>query len=132
VNPDIYISPLTNDLDIVRGRLRLTQNDGEEVRQKVSITLNTFRGEWIFNINYGIPWLSNENNSLQLLDKTSKTILDYEIKRAIVNTTGVRSLYSYGSIYDPMSREVAVDLKVEIDTDNIITIDGIQASLGGL
>jgi len=130
-SPDIYIDPLTNDLAIERGRLRLTTNDGEVTRQRINITLNTFRGEWDFNINYGIPWLENANNTVQVLGKTSKNILDYEIKSAILNTEHVRSLVSYTSVVDPYERKATINFSADMEDETTITIENIQASIGG-
>jgi hypothetical protein len=94
---DIYLNPVTNDIDITNSRITLTNTRKDNTRQRLHITLNAFKGEWFRNINYGIPYLENDNNSVQLLEKNTKDLLDLEIRSAILNTDGIEELISYTS-----------------------------------
>ena len=86
---DIYIDPITNDIDLTNNTIRLTKSVEELTRQQVSITLNAFRGEWRFNIDFGVPYLANDNNQTQLLGAGDNTnLLDLAIKDAILSNEG--------------------------------------------
>lgn len=94
---DFYLNPLTGDLDITGGRMSITKQVEELARQKLHITLKTFKGEYFANRLFGIPYLANDNNPVQLLEKNTKDLLDLEIKSAILDTEGVTEILSYSS-----------------------------------
>lgn len=119
---DIYLDPVTNDLDLTGNTLRLTKTVQENTRQRVLITLNTNKGEWPFNISFGIPWLKNENNNTQLLGKTSKNIIDSAIKKAILTRQGIVSIEQYSSTLDKVTRRMTVNFKALTETGDIITV----------
>ncbi len=95
---DFYLNPLTGDLDLTGGRMRITKRIEELARQKLHITLKTFRGEYFANRLFGIPYLENDHNPIQLLEKNTKDLLDLELKSAILNTEGITEILSYSSI----------------------------------
>ena len=97
---DIHIDPLTQDIELTNSQLFSITEKEVSTRQRLDITLNAFRGEWNFNINFGIPYLKNANNSVQLLEKGNEDILDLEIKSAILNTEGIVGIESYQSVLD--------------------------------
>lgn len=113
-----YIDPETHDLDFSSGTLRWTTNDGELGRQRVEIVLKTFRGEWFANINYGVPYLENKYNKVQILGKVRKDIFDSYIKQAIFSQEeNVETIENYVSILNKATRELRV-------TCDIIKTDG--------
>ena len=102
--------------------MRLLPTKQESTRQKVSITLKTFRGEWLFNINAGVPYLANDNNDVQLLDKGQKSLLDLEIKQAILSTEGVVSLQSFTSVFSDSERAVDVSFSAVTEEGGLIAL----------
>jgi len=94
---DIFLNVSTGDIDLTNNQMRLTANIEECVRQKVQITLQTFRGEWIFNILQGVPYLENDNNPVQLLGKTSKSFFDTTVKTAIESVEGIVQVLTFES-----------------------------------
>lgn len=119
---DIYIDPLTHDISLVDNRMMLVDTEEEATRQRLVITLKTFRGEWDFNIEAGVPYLKNENNAVQLLGKSNKDLLDLEIKQAILNTEGVVSLNTFDSVFDKAQRTVEIDFTASTDSGEIISV----------
>ena len=110
---DIFLDPLTNDIDLVNNVMRLTANTEELSRQRVQIWLGIFKGEWFFNIVAGIPYLANDNNPVQLLGVgTNKDAFDREIKEGINSflLTGsfVLLLISTAVTYTPLDAFIAV------------------------
>tara|TARA_R110002020_G_scaffold31715_1_gene98542 strand:- start:1256 stop:1645 length:390 start_codon:yes stop_codon:yes gene_type:complete len=119
---DLYINPLTGDLDLTNSRIRLTETVQESVRQKVEVTLKTYTGEYFANILFGVPYLENDNNNIQLLGKTSKTIFDTTIKEKVLGVEGVINITSYRSILDQISGELDISFRAEIESGELIPI----------
>lgn len=102
---------VNGDLSISNGDLQITPDIQNLVKQSLIITLKTFRGEWKYNINYGVPYVSNENNPIQILGKVKKNIFDLHIKEAIVSVPGIISLDSYTSDIDFPRQRITVNFK---------------------
>ena|SRR5690606_15510908 len=120
---DIYLNPETNDIDLSGNTMRLTETIEENTRQRVLITLSTNRGEWAFNILFGVPWLKNESNPIQLLGKTPKQIIDAAIKEAVLSREGVLTIDTYSSEIDKQSRRMTVNIKATTADGEIIIIE---------
>jgi hypothetical protein len=110
---DLYVNPLTGDLDFTGKRLRLTANNAELTRQRVTITLRTFRGEWFYNILEGIPYLENPNNPIQLMGKANKSEFDAYIKQAILLKPFVISIKQYNSTLNVLTSELQIYLEID-------------------
>ncbi len=120
---DIYLDPTTGDIDLTNNTMRLTQTVEELTRQRLSITLQAYKGEWIFNILFGVPYLKNDNNPTQLLGKGTQGLLDVELKRVILNTEGVLSLDEYESSLNQTTREFFVAFKATTEEGPIVFSD---------
>ena len=116
---DLYIDPVTRDIDLTNSQLSLITEKQVATRQRLDITLNAFKGEWDFNINFGIPYMANSNNTVQLLERGRKDILDLEIKSAILSTEGVVELKSYSSVLGT-DREVVIIFSAVTESGEII------------
>lgn len=88
---DIYLDPTSGDVSIVDGLLRLTESVDEETRQRLAITLGTFRGEWFLDISIGLPYFQ------MVLKGNGKDFADAVIKQAINNDEGIVSVIDYTS-----------------------------------
>ena len=119
---DIYIDPISHDIPLVNNRMVLVSTEEEATRQRLVITLRAYKGEWQFNINYGVPYLKNDNNPVQLLGKSSVDLLDLEIKQAILNTRGVVSLDSFTSVFDKAQRTVEINFAAETESGKLIAV----------
>ncbi len=119
---DIYIDTISHDLSLVNNRMMLVATEQEATRQRVVITLNTYRGEWAFNTLAGVPYLKNDNNHIQLLGKGDKNLLDIEVKQAILDTEGVVSLDSFTSVFDKAQRTVEIKFSATTETGELIQV----------
>ena len=119
---DIYIDPISHDIPLVNNRMVLVSTEEEATRQRLVITLRAYKGEWQFNINYGVPYLKNDNNPVQLLGKSSVDLLDLEIKQAILNTDGVVSLDSFTSVFDKAQRTVEINFAAVTESGELISV----------
>ena len=102
--------------------MSLVKTKEQLTKQKIKIALNTNRGEWAFNINFGVPWLRNEYNNISILTKVPKGIFDSAIKDAILTRDGVVEILEYKSVVDKVTRKVAVEAKVKTEQGDIVSI----------
>jgi hypothetical protein len=126
---DIFLNPLTNDIDLVNNEMRLTTTVQELTRQRVQIWLGIFKGEWFANVLAGIPYLANDNNPVQLLGVTSKDTFDLAIKTGITTRSGIVELLSYSSTLDKASRQISISFEASTDTGEIVSINNITVAV---
>jgi len=117
----------SGDLSIVGGDLVLTTTLEQRIRQQVQITLRTFRGEWKYNTKFGPPYVSNENNPIQILGKVRKNILDLHMREAILSVGGVIAITEYSSVLDFPSQIVTLEFRAAIESGEIT--DTIEFSI---
>lgn len=117
---DIFLDPLTGDLSLVDSQMRLTANIEECVRQKVEITLRTFKGEWDFNILFGVPYLENDNNPTQLLGKTSKAFFDITIKTTIESVEGIVQVLDFESTLTQPEGLLTINFKATTESGEVL------------
>ena len=119
---DIYIDPISHDISLANNRMILVGTEEEATRQRVVITLKVYKGEWAFNTQYGVPYLKNDENPIQLLGKSSVDLLDLEIKQAILNTKGIVNLTSFTSVFDKAQRTVEINFTAETESGKLIAV----------
>lgn len=120
---------LTTSGDIDLGdNYTITLCDTEEqlVRQRIMITFGVNRGEWDYDLDYGVPWLENDSNKISILSKVPKAVFDGYIKQAILTREGVESILEYNSTPDPKTRVITTTVKVLSTSGEIITITNTQ------
>ena len=118
---DILINELTHDIDLSNETMRLTSTLEELARQKVSITLQAYKGEWSFNVLFGIPYLKNASNPIQLLGSgNNKRLLDFEIRKAILDKEEILSITSFESSIGQVSREYSVSFEAQTEQGPIV------------
>lgn len=105
---DIYIDPTTGDIDLTNNTMRLTASEPELTRQRIWINLSVNKGSWLFDLNLGIPYFSNDYNPISLIGKTSQYMIDAYIKEGILSRPGVDRLTSYSSSWNKQSGESSV------------------------
>jgi hypothetical protein len=118
---DFFLNVSTGDIDLTDNQMRLTANIEECVRQKVLITLETFRGEWVFNINFGVPYLENSNNKVQLLGKTSKTFFDTTVKSAIEDVEGIVQVTRFESTLTQPDGTINIDFSAITQSGEVLS-----------
>lgn len=122
---DILINPSSKDIDFTNNTITLVQSIEDLARQKIAITLRAFKGEWDFNINFGIPYTANENNSTQLLGVpvANKRLLDFEIRQAILDKEEILSILSFESTISPETRVYSLSFEA-LTEEGPITFEG--------
>jgi len=122
---DILINPASQDIDLTNFTISLVKDIETLVRQKVAITLRAFRGEWVYNVLFGIPYISNTNNNTQLLRAGTGTqrLLDFEIRSAILSKEEILRIDSFQSNINPQTRVYTVSF-IAVTEGGPIVFDG--------
>lgn len=119
---DIYIDPVTGDIDLTVNTMRLTESIEELTRQRLSITLSTYQGEWFDDIDLGIPYLKNDNNPVQGLGVGTKGFLDAVIKAKILEKEEITSFKNYVSTLEPTTGALVVSFTAITNTGSTIVV----------
>ena len=102
------------DLDLTNNRIKFTETSSSLIRQRMRISLHMNKGEWQFNINKGLPWITHGNNP-QILSKSSEGFADAVIRAAILETEGVRSISKFNRNFDKQLRTYSLSIEVQLD-----------------
>lgn len=116
---DILFDQELNDIAIEDGDLVYINLKELEAQQAVAITLRTFRGEWFANVNFGVPYLSNDNNEIQLLGGKDKGLLDGYLRAAILSNDEILSIISFSSSINQASGKYTVAATLQIEGGEI-------------
>ena len=112
---DIYLDPVTHDIDF--DNFRLTNSEGEAIAQKIKIRLLTFLKEWILDKSIGTPQFE------RILRKgVTEYVADQEIRKRILETEGVRGISTYSSELNRATREYECKFTVITDFDEEISL----------
>ena len=116
---DFYIDPATHDLAIEDGAFRYTVT-GEQTRQRLEITLKTYKGEWFPNKDYGVPYLKNDDNQIELLGKTTEGFLEAVLKEEILSSPNIDQLISFSLDNSRVTREIKVTFEALMEDGTLI------------
>ena len=117
---DLYLDPDTNDFVFENGDIKWVPTNQELCRQRIVMALKTFKGEWFRDASYGMPYLSNDENSLQLLGNKDKTLFDAELRRTILKDPTAKRITSYKTKFDNESGTLTAEASVLTDFGEII------------
>ena len=80
--------------------------DIDALKQNIVTRLKSWKGNCFFDITAGVDW----NN---YLDIGTKSLLDMDIKRVILQSTGVLKIVDYSSTLDTDERNLTVSVTVQ-------------------
>ena len=115
VDEDLSVLPGTDLLlrddthDLARDSRDIVLVDGSLlVRQRLSIALQLFKGEWFLDADAGVPWLQ------EILEKgVAVAVIDAILRDKIIATPGVNRILTYSSEIDAATRTVSVAFTVD-------------------
>ena len=94
---------------------QLTTATSENLAQRLSIRLKTFKGEWFLDENLGIDYFG------QVIGKNrKKATIDALLQSEIVRDAEVLQIAEYDSVYDNTLRKLNISFKIR-------TLDGFYA-----
>ena len=112
----------SGDIDLTNSTMTLTPDIQTSSRQQCLIDLKTYRGEWIFNINAGVPYLANDNNPIQLLGKSPQSLVDFYIRASILGRENITEILSYTSELDRSTRKSTISFKALTNSGEVVSV----------
>jgi hypothetical protein len=106
-----FLQDSLGDLAIVNNELVLVIG-ADEVAQRVTQRLRTFRGEWFLNLDAGVPYYQEI-----LVKNPSSTVVEGRLKAEIADTPGVLEIEIFKLEIDNVEREATIETR-------IISVDG--------
>lgn len=125
---DLYLDRDSNDIAIEDGDLVIIELEQLLALQSVTLILKTFRGEWAFNTNFGVPYAVNENNDISLLGLgvSQKQEVDATIKESILSSPHITSIIQYRSTMDQESGRFKIEAEASCRGGTIIINEEVQ------
>lgn len=104
------------DLDIVQGKLVLIGTQQELLKQQLTITLNTYRGEWFLNTQRGVPYLQ-----VILKKGTPKALVDSIFSQAILAYDNILNITEFESSIN--KGVYSLRFKATVESGEIIALE---------
>ena len=105
------LNPQTNDIEAVGGKIKLLSTVQESVRQRLSVKLRTFQGEWFLDTTYGVPYRGL--NGI-IGGKKSKAEVDAIFISIINDEPEVQRIISFDSTYNAINRRYDLNFDVRV------------------
>ncbi len=115
----------TGDILLDDGDIQFVTTKEDLAAQSIRIALSTNRGTWRYNTLFGVPWLANTYNKIQILSKANRPLADTYIKQGILERENVRGIESFTGVFDPTTRRYTVSADVRLTSGEIISISDI-------
>lgn len=109
---------VNGDIDLSNNDIQLITTNLESMRQRLFLRFNIWKGEWLYNIDFGTPWRSYLGVSMSNV----KSSLDAEIKRQVFKEPDVVSISSFKSEYDRNKRTYKCYFVVETNEEEAIPL----------
>lgn len=119
---DIKLDPITGDVTFENGESSVTSIGAEDLAQRLSIRLNTFKGEWFMDSELGVDYFGS------VLGKgRSKAAIDAIFQSEILKEPDVLQITSFNSVKDNSS--YSLDFEVRTSEGAITSIQTITIAL---
>ena len=110
----------TNDNELVGGKIKLLSTVQESVRQRISIKLKTFAGEYFLDTTYGVPYrgingIIGKGRTKAEVDAIFITIINEEPE--------VIKIKSFDSNYSPINRRYDLEFDVLVADRQLRIVD---------
>lgn len=106
------------DLDITNGKISLVSRVEDRVAQRLKIKFGINRGEWKFNTDFGINYITAKGEQ-SILYKAGKGYFDSVVKGEILEDDDVIEITSYTSSWDKEFRNYIVYAEVSTNSGDI-------------
>jgi len=122
---DFLLDTNSGDISLSNNSMQLTSTIEQSSRQQVLISLSTYRGEWAFNVEAGVPYLANDYNNIQLLGKSSKRLMDAALQEDILGRENITRLISFDSVLDLATQDLSVSFEAETNSGERVVVDNL-------
>ena len=103
----------TGDLDITGGDFHFLENTEDSLRQRIALRLNTWKGEWPYNEEFGLP----VQKIMALSGLTGRAQIEAEFVAQINLEPDVTSIKNFQTEFDPTTRTVKLT-RIEVYHDD--------------
>lgn len=110
---DIKLNLNTHDLDLSNFQLEFVEGL-DYYRQKVTVVLKFFYGEWFLDTTLGIKYFEEI-----FVKNPNFTLIDNLFKIAILEIDGIIELIAYDSVYDRQNRKLTITFTVQTDAGQL-------------
>ena|SRR5712664_2586072 len=100
-------------------------NSPQTVAQAVLTRLLLHQGEWFLDLTFGMPWES------QVLGYNTKSLYDAAIQNEILGVQGVRSILSYSSDLNTVTRKLTVNATIDTIYSTFVFATTFGVATGG-
>ena len=117
---DLFLDPITNYLVISDGDFTTTQNLAENLRQKLSMTLKMWQGEWFMDTTYGTPYRQ------AILGGRPRTQTEVDaILLSVVNiyNSEIQSIDAFSSNFNTQDRDFDIQFEVTAIDGSTVSYD---------
>lgn len=101
-----------------------TVQGGEEVRQRIDLVLSTLRGDYAFDLDFGVSYLEDV-----FVKPANVSTIDALLRSAIEAVEGVKRVVAYEGAIDDATRQYGSSFTVELVSG--VTVEG-EATIGGV
>lgn len=89
-------------------------------RSRLNIRLQMNKGEWKFNIDFGLPWVTPNLNP-QLAGKVDKQYIDSVLRKAILELPEITNIITFESTLDRFNRFHTLQIEARTVSGDIVT-----------
>ncbi len=119
---DVYLDPVSGDLGLAAGRLRMTRVGAESYAQRLRIRLRRWRGEYLLNILEGMPYASVLGTKPVAGRAGGPAALAGVVREAILSSPGIQSLETFATTIDARRRAL-IQFSAHADDGTLIQSD---------
>lgn len=110
---DFSLDTANHDIFLVDGDLAWLDSDveaenKEEIKQRVLVTLKAFKGEWLFDTEFGVPY----REEILVRDPDLNQI-DARLRDIISNVEGITQILELSLILDAVTRILTVTMTLD-------------------
>ena len=111
------------DIALESGAMKITKTKQEVARQQCLIAINCNKGEWVFNVNFGVPYLKNDYNPVQLLGVGGQSLIDGYVRYSLMETEYITRIRSYTSQFDPREGEYSIKFEAVTESGEVVNLN---------
>lgn len=112
---NLKIDPSTGEVAIENGQfVWLDDDDPNRIAQNIEQRIKSIMGDWYLDLRSGIPWFHGI-----LGEKNTEPLAKKSIRRAILETPGVRSINTLEVVYNSSTRQYSVTFKALLEDNRV-------------
>ena len=116
----------SGDIQLEDGQIKTISDRLESIRQKATVALNTFEGEWFLDVNFGVPYREEI-----LIKNPSVSRISAVLRDTLESVNGVTTVTELSISIDRATRTLSAEFELNIETGETITVSVVNETSGG-